>query len=98
MTDLTFLELGNPDLLPDSNFINFEKRRKVFRMIQEFKKYQKTPFTYHRNQEIQDFIHQVVKSKSSMGDWDKRFSAMKANLYDRSYYNEPQELNGEFSL
>ena len=64
LTDLTFLELGNPDYLPDSNFINFEKRRKVFRMIQEFKKYQKSPFTYPRNQEIQNSFIKLLNQRA----------------------------------
>lgn len=33
LTDLTFVALGNPDYLPDNNFINFDKRYKVASLI-----------------------------------------------------------------
>ena len=44
LTDLTFIELGNPDYLPESSFINFDKRRKVFQVIKDIQKFQVTPF------------------------------------------------------
>jgi hypothetical protein len=40
LTDITFIELGNPDFLPESHFINFEKRRKVSMVIREIQKFQ----------------------------------------------------------
>jgi son of sevenless-like protein len=40
LTDLTFIELGNPDYLPETHFINIEKRRKVHGVIRDIQDYQ----------------------------------------------------------
>lgn len=46
LTDLTFIEDGNPDFLAGAgSFINFEKRRKVSVIIREIQGYQITPFS-----------------------------------------------------
>ncbi|KAJ3016501.1 hypothetical protein HKX48_004007 [Thoreauomyces humboldtii] len=45
LTDLTFTELGNPDFLPDTSLINFDKRRKVYQVLtQSIQKYQAVPY------------------------------------------------------
>ena len=44
LTDLTFIDLGNLDYLPESNFINFEKRRKVASIISDIQSHQRKSF------------------------------------------------------
>ncbi|KAI9190231.1 hypothetical protein H9P43_001664 [Blastocladiella emersonii ATCC 22665] len=42
ITDLTFIEDGNPDYLPENHLINFEKRRKVAAIIEEITRWQRS--------------------------------------------------------
>jgi len=46
LTDITFIEDGNPDDLPsgEETLINFRKRELVFRVIDEIQRYQQTPY------------------------------------------------------
>ncbi|RKO92664.1 ras guanine nucleotide exchange factor domain-containing protein, partial [Blyttiomyces helicus] len=55
LTDLTFIELGNPDFLPDVHAINFEKRRKVHGVIKEIQSFQRTPYALMPLQGLRDF-------------------------------------------
>ncbi len=78
LTDLTFLDLGNPDYLPESHYINMEKRRKVHAVIKEIQMYQMHPFTFEEN--VEDLEHH----------WEGQ--ALNDNaLYDRSLIVEPRE-------
>jgi len=43
LTDLTFIEDGNPDTLADG-LINFAKRRRIAAVIREIQQYQQTPY------------------------------------------------------
>jgi len=56
LTDLTFLEDGNPDLLPENNLINFDKRRRIATVIKEIKQYQQTPYSLTSVPIIQGFL------------------------------------------
>jgi len=46
LTDLTFADEGNPDFitLPDIKLINFDKRRRLAKLILDLTKFQKTPY------------------------------------------------------
>ena len=47
MTDLTFIEDGNPDNINDiEHLINFDKRRRTAAVIAEIKQYQQTPYNF----------------------------------------------------
>ena len=94
LTDLTFLELGNPDFLPNSDCINFSKRRKVYRLVEEIKKFQKTPFSYPVVPQIQEFLVKQIKGDDdSTMEWDKKFVSSKAELYQKSLEHEPLKMD-----
>lgn len=78
LTDLTFIEDGNPDFLPDSHFINFEKRRKVAMIIREIQAYQTTYFTF----ELLDTIQEFLKNLQEVNEQE---------LYRLSLIAEPRE-------
>eukprot|EP01137_Pigoraptor_chileana_P014293 Opistho-2@68754 len=44
MTDLTFIRDGNPNLLPNTELINFTKRRMISAVLIEMLQYQQTPY------------------------------------------------------
>jgi len=44
LTDLTFIEEGNPDKIQEDKLINFDKRRRIAAVINEIKQYQQTPY------------------------------------------------------
>lgn len=57
LTDLTFIEDGNPDYLSDSKvLINFDKRRKISQVIREIQQYQQTPYCLEAVPAIQEYL------------------------------------------
>eukprot|EP01103_Thecamoeba_quadrilineata_P014814 TRINITY_DN4508_c0_g1_i2.p1 TRINITY_DN4508_c0_g1~~TRINITY_DN4508_c0_g1_i2.p1 ORF type:complete len:806 (+),score=199.71 TRINITY_DN4508_c0_g1_i2:277-2694(+) len=58
LTDLTFIEDGNPDLLADG-LINFTKRKRLAGVIQEIKQYQQSPFHLLPVPQIYDFVRDL---------------------------------------
>ena len=80
MTDLTFIEDGNPDFLKSSNkLINFSKRMKTADVIREIQQYQSVPYNLNPVQEIQSFIDYNLKESRDVKD-----------LYDQSLALEPR--------
>ncbi|ORX45619.1 ras GEF [Piromyces finnis] len=63
-TDLTFVELGNADYIAKTSNINFEKRRKAAKIINEIKHYQNKTFNFIPVKPIQDFIINLDKYKN----------------------------------
>jgi len=55
LTDLTFLEDGNPDETP-GGLINFEKRFMISAVIRDVQQYQQTPYCLIRNRPIRRWI------------------------------------------
>ena len=95
LVDLSYLDLGLPDFLTDSDFINFEKRRMVFRMMQEIKKYKTTIYTYAKIPQIQDFFHHLSNSRATGVEWGERFATVNSELYEYSYLIEPRGAASE---
>jgi hypothetical protein len=96
LTDLTFLELGNPDFLPDSHFINYEKRRKVYQLIKEIQKYQHSPFTLTAIPQIQEFLKKIGETKGAPVGWEESNPIMtEEELYQKSQLYEPKELSSD---
>jgi hypothetical protein len=46
LSDLTFIEDGNPDRLPDTNLINFDRRRRIGVTIEEIQQWQQTDYPF----------------------------------------------------
>eukprot|EP01094_Clydonella_sp_ATCC50884_P016857 TRINITY_DN2846_c0_g1_i1.p1 TRINITY_DN2846_c0_g1~~TRINITY_DN2846_c0_g1_i1.p1 ORF type:complete len:1130 (-),score=536.32 TRINITY_DN2846_c0_g1_i1:96-3485(-) len=59
LTDLTFIEDGNKDNLPENDYINFSKRQKVSQVISEIQQYQHTPYCLEPVQFIRDYLTTV---------------------------------------
>jgi son of sevenless-like protein len=60
LTDLTFLEDGNPNTLNNrQELINFDKRRKVAAVIKEIQQYQITPYNFRDEQTIRDYLNSI---------------------------------------
>jgi len=76
LTDLTFIEDGNPNTLNDK--INFIKRRKLAMLIRDIQTYQQTPYSLQNVPELQE----KLKAITSMED-DK--------LYKLSLEYEPRQ-------
>ena len=56
LTDLTFIEDGNPDNLPDG-LVNFVKRQKVSQVIAEIQQYQNTPYCLEEVVFIKEWLY-----------------------------------------
>jgi son of sevenless-like protein len=61
LTDLTFLDEGNPDLLEDGGSINLEKYVKTHQLVQTFKSFQ-FPFPFQPVEEIQDYLKSTINA------------------------------------
>jgi len=78
LTDLTFIEDGNSDALSDKRLINFDKRRKLSKSIEEIKMYQQAAYSFTDVVPIQNFL-------CAVRGLDERL------LYKRSLEVEPRE-------
>ncbi|KAJ3252572.1 hypothetical protein HDU77_005067 [Chytriomyces hyalinus] len=67
LTDITFIDLGNPELLPcqspnpsrSDRIINFDKRRKIASVIKEIQKFQAVQFVHAPVDWMQDFFARI---------------------------------------
>ncbi|CAG8644052.1 40260_t:CDS:10 [Gigaspora margarita] len=80
LTDLTFIEDGNPDILKkNQQLINFSKRMKTADVIREIQQYQSVPYNLTPVQEIQIFIQSHLQDSRDVSD-----------LYNTSLDMEPR--------
>ncbi|CAG8502671.1 1002_t:CDS:10, partial [Dentiscutata heterogama] len=85
LTDLTFIEDGNPDILKkNQQLINFSKRMKTADVIREIQQYQSVPYNLTPVQEIQIFIQSHLQDSRDVSD-----------LYSTSLDMEPREREDE---
>ncbi|KAI9351245.1 ras guanine nucleotide exchange factor domain-containing protein [Obelidium mucronatum] len=71
-TDLTFIDLGNPELLPNTDInasrkvrlINFDKCKKIHGVIKEIQKFQATPFQWQAIEGVQNFLSRIGETKA----------------------------------
>jgi len=57
LTDLTFLEDGNPDII--DGLINFKKREMIFNVISEIQQYQQTPYRFDPNDSYLTYLTEM---------------------------------------
>lgn len=84
LTDLTFIEDGNKDLLANSEFINFDKRMKTAKVILEIKHFQKQPYQFQAVPQIVDFL-------TNIGQYEKD----EEEFYEISQAVEKKETESE---
>ncbi|KAL2314188.1 Protein ste6 [Schizosaccharomyces pombe] len=77
-TDLTFLKTGNKDNF--QNMINFDKRTKVTRILNEIKKFQSVGYKFNPINEVQELLNEVISRERNTN-----------NIYQRSLTVEPRE-------
>lgn len=53
---MTFVADGNPDIIRDTDLINFDKRIKTASIIQEIQQYQSVPYPLELVEELQAYI------------------------------------------
>jgi len=61
LSDLTFIEDGNPNQLPNG-LINFEKSQMIAKVIVQIQQYQQKPFMFYIVPQIQTFLDQFNSS------------------------------------
>ncbi|ORY03599.1 ras GEF [Basidiobolus meristosporus CBS 931.73] len=85
LTDLTFVEDGNPDHVPNHpHLINIAKRAKCAEVIREIQQYQNSPYNLTTVPELQAFIWQALREPNGERD-----------LYNMSLHMEPKEREDE---
>ncbi|KAJ3342817.1 hypothetical protein HDU93_000947 [Gonapodya sp. JEL0774] len=97
LTDLTFLELGNQDFLPESHLINFDKRRKAAQIVGEILQYQAVPFSHRPVPALQEFLQSLGHTTDgspavqdvTVSDY-RQVLFTQDELYDRSSEVEPK--------
>jgi len=81
LSDLTFIDDGNKDVLTEYKLINFGKRMLTYRVIAELQRFQMLPYCFRPFSSIQDLIRQLPAYD------DKTYNS---SLYDISLAREPR--------
>jgi len=84
LTDLTFIEDGNPDRVPDKpdGLINFRKRDMIYDVILEIQQYQHMQYKYEPVDSIIAYLSEIPIIEDT--------KAMDSELYDISLQREPR--------
>jgi son of sevenless-like protein len=78
MSDLTFIEEGNPDFLKDNTIINFEKRALVAKVMMEMQQHQQSKYMLKPVPAIQNYLNSLHYNTEN-------------ELYDKSLQREPRD-------
>jgi len=85
LSDLTFIEDGNPNMLRNNErLINFSKRMKTAEVIRDLQQYQTVPYAFQRVSELQSWLDNELANSSEIQE-----------LYDLSTQVEPREREDE---
>jgi len=85
LSDLTFIEDGNPNMLRNNEkFINFSKRMKTAEVVRDLQQYQTVPYPFQKVQELQMWLDHELQNSSEIQE-----------LYDLSTQVEPREREDE---
>jgi len=85
LSDLTFIEDGNPNMLRNNEkLINFSKRMKTAEVIRDLQQYQTVPYPFVRVNELQMWLDNELANSSEIQE-----------LYDLSTQVEPREREDE---
>jgi son of sevenless-like protein len=85
LSDLTFIEDGNPNMLRNNDrLINFSKRMKTSEVIRDLQQYQTVPYPFVRVNELQMWLDNELTNSSEIQE-----------LYDLSTQVEPREREDE---
>lgn len=85
LSDLTFIEDGNPNMLRNNEkLINFSKRMKTAEVIRDLQQYQTMPYPYQKVHELQKWLDNELENSSEVQE-----------LYELSVQVEPREREDE---
>jgi len=77
LTDLTFMEEGNPDYI--KRLINFKKRELIYKVIEEIQRYQQKPYNFQLSDPIVSFLTELPHNDEG-------------ELYALSLQREPRDV------
>lgn len=78
MSDLTFIEEGNPDFLAETKLINFEKRALVAKVMMDVQQHQQTGYSLKPVPALQNYLNSLDYYSET-------------DLYEKSLQCEPRE-------
>lgn len=84
LTDLVFIEDGNPSTIKQTSLINFAKRAKTAEVIRQIQTYQNVPYGFKAVPELQTFITDSLKAAPDVH-----------SMYEKSLAIEPREREDE---